>query len=118
MAAILMNEQAKVGFSNVQAAGTALLLESLTGYLAVFRARSPTGGEHPTSTLLRESIIIPGLCRRMSVFRAQPDRVSTLPEILGSVATRVSSPRPGRVACRGGATTTLEPTFAVKRALL
>ena len=29
-----------------------------------------------------------------TVFRAQPDRVSTLPEIFGSVATRVSSPRP------------------------
>ena len=31
---------------------------------------------------------------KCSVFRAQPDRVSTLPEIFGSVATRVSSPRP------------------------
>jgi len=44
-----------------------------------------------------------------SVFRAQPDRVSTLPEIFGSVATRVSSPsRPPRVPNVYGAHT-LDP---------
>ena len=37
---------------------------------------------------------------KCSVFRAQPDRVSTLPEIFGSVATRVSSPRPVLPASR------------------
>ena len=36
----------------------------------------------------------------VDVFRAQPDRVSTLPEIFGSVATRVSSPRPVLPASR------------------
>ena len=35
-----------------------------------------------------------------AVFRAQPDRVSTLPEIFGSVAIRVSSPRPVLPASR------------------
>ena len=38
--------------------------------------------------------------QRCWVFRAQPDRVSTLPEIFGSVATRVSSPRPVLPASR------------------
>ena len=38
--------------------------------------------------------------RESSVFRAQPDRVSTPPEIFGSVATRVSSPRPVLPASR------------------